>query len=163
MESKDRNGRAVNLKWERFEHRWISFHACSLSQSYQSRRKSVFKKYCLNVKDCEIVIDVNKMAANPRKQRANELRNKKNVQTYRVLLGFASETVRTTVKARIRFVFHSRRKTFVATWKRKCDAHWNACSEAMGKAGKFFIHFCPSVICHETLGPEQNDYLNLER
>ena len=54
------------------------------------------------------------MATNPRKQRANELRNKTNVQTYRVLLGFSSETVRTAVKARIRFVFYSRRKTFVA-------------------------------------------------
>ena len=75
----------------------------------------MFKKYCLNVKDCEIVIDVNKIMTNPRKQRANELQNKINVQTYRVLLGFSSETVRTTVKARIRFVFHSRRKTFVAT------------------------------------------------
>ena len=36
----------------------------------------MFKKYCLKIKDCEIVIDVNKMATNPRKQRANELRNK---------------------------------------------------------------------------------------
>ena len=74
----------------------------------------MFKKYCLKVKDCEIVIDVNKMATNPRNQRANELRNKTKVSTYRVLLGFSSETVRTTVKARIRFVFHTRRKTFVA-------------------------------------------------
>ena len=74
----------------------------------------MFKKYCLKVKDCEIVIDVNKMATNPRKQRANELLNKTNVQTYRVLLGFSSETVRTTVNAKIRFVFHSRRKTFEA-------------------------------------------------
>ena len=87
MEWKDHNRRAVNLKWERFEHCWLSFHACSLSQPYQSRRKSVFKKYCLKVKDCEIVIDVNKITANPRKQRANELQNKINVQTYRVLLG----------------------------------------------------------------------------
>ena len=44
------------------------------------------------------------MATNPRKQRANELRNKTHVQTYRVLLGFSSETVRTTVKARISLV-----------------------------------------------------------
>ena len=163
MEWKDRNSRTVNLKWERFEHPWISFHACSLSQPYQSRRKSVFKKYCLKVKDCEIVIDVNKITTNPRKQRANELQNKINVQTYRVLLGFSSKTVRTTVKARIRFVFHSRRKTFVATWKRKCHEHWNACSKATGKAGKLSIHFFPSVIGHETLGPEHNDYLNLKR
>ena len=163
MESKDRNRRAENLKWERFEHRWISFHACSLSQPYQSRRKSVFKKYCLKVKDCEIVIDVNKITTNLRKQRANELQNKINVQTYRVLLGFSSKTVRTTVKARIRFVFHSRRKTFVATWKRKCHEHWNACSKATGKAGKLSIHFFLSVIGHETLGPEHNDNLNLER
>ena len=87
MEWKDHNRRAVNLKWERFEHRWISFHACSLSQPYQSRKKSVLKKYCLKVKDCERVIDVNKITTNPRQQRANELQNKINVQTYRVLLG----------------------------------------------------------------------------
>ena len=74
----------------------------------------MFKKYCLKVKDCEIVIDLYKTATYPRKQRANELRNKTNVQTYRVLLGFSSETVRTTVKARIRFGIHSSRKTFVA-------------------------------------------------
>ena len=74
----------------------------------------MFKKYSLKANDCEIVVDVNKMATNPRKQRANELRNKTNVQTYRVLFGFSSETVKTTVKARIRFVFHSSRKTFVA-------------------------------------------------
>ena len=92
------------------------------------------EEVCL-LKDCEIVIDVNKMATNPRKRRANELRNKTNVQTYRVLLGFASETVRTAVKARIRFVFHSRRKTFVAAWKRKCHEHWNTCSKETGKAG----------------------------
>ena len=76
MESKDRNRRAVNLKWVRFEHRWMSFHPCSLSQPYQSRRKSVFKKYCWKVKDCERVIDVNKITTNPRQQRANELQNK---------------------------------------------------------------------------------------
>ena len=87
MEWKDHNRRAVNLKWERFEHRWISFHACSLPQPYQSRRKSVFKKYCFKVKDCERVIDVNKITTNPRQQRANELQTKLNVQTYRVLLG----------------------------------------------------------------------------
>ena len=123
----------------------------------------MFKKYCLNVKDCEIVIDVNKIMTNPRKQRANELQNKINVQTYRVLLGFSSETVRTTVKVRIWFSFQCRRKSFVTGGKRKCHEHWNACSKATGKAGKLSIHFFLSVIGHETLGPEHNDNLNLER
>ena len=163
MEWKDRNSRTVNLKWERFEHPWISFHACSLSQPYQSRRESVFKKYCLNVKDCEIVIDVNKIMTNPRKQRANELQNKINVQTYRVLLGFSSETVRTTVKVRIWFSFQCRWKSFVTGGKWKCHEHWNACSKATGKAGKFRIHFFPFVIGHKTMSPEHNENLNLER
>ena len=163
MESKDRNRRAVNLKWVRFEHRWMSFHPCSLSQPYQSRRKSVFKKYCLKVNDCEIVIDVNKITTNPRKQRANELQNKINVQTYRVLLGFSSETVRTTVKVRIWFSFQCRRKSFVTGGKWKCHEHWNACSKATGKAGKFRIHFFPFVISHKTMSPEHNENLNLER
>ena len=38
------------------------------------------------------------------------------------------------------------RKTFVTAWKRKCHELWNVCSKATGKAGKFCIHFFPSVI-----------------
>ena len=91
MEWKDQHRRAVNLKWERFEHRWISFHACSLSQPNQSRRKSVFKKYCLKVKDCEIVIDVNKITTNPQKQKANELQNKINVPSIACFFVYTSE------------------------------------------------------------------------
>ena len=51
----------------------------------------MFKKYCLKVKDCEIVIDVNKITTNPQKQKANELQNKINVPSIACFFVYTSE------------------------------------------------------------------------